>query len=354
VNALSRFRGKPAPVKDVSPTVVPRGILKYLKPSDIKRSPNNPRMLFDPEPMHDLRESIRQHGVLVPITVFELPGQDKYAILDGERRYRCVLELVKEIPSLTIPANIVEPPNAIAQILYMFSIHNFREQWELMPTALSLQTVMAELNERDTDVLSKLTGLSSAQIERCKKLLSFSRRFQDMSLDPDPKTRIPSNFWIEAHPVIEQCEKVLPDLAEQLGRDGITQKLVEKYRAKCIKSVIHFRLIMQAFVLNADDQAKLVEVTDRLWAYISDVQMETRRAFDEFVRDRGRVRNAISVCQDFRTKLGRAKLDYEIDDKDQLISALQDVMVYVESLLQKLEGRDAPEDQGEKDAEEGK
>lgn len=122
--------------------VVPRGVLQDLLPEQIVPSKNNPRLLFDPEPLNDLRNNIRQHGVLVPITVYPLKGQEKYGILDGERRHKCCVDLQAEGLSLTIPANIVEPPTKIAGLLYMFSIHNFREQWELMPTALSLQTVM--------------------------------------------------------------------------------------------------------------------------------------------------------------------------------------------------------------------
>lgn len=122
--------------------VVPRGVLQNLLPEQIVPSKNNPRLLFDPEPFNDLRNNIRQHGVLVPITVYPLKGQEKYGILDGERRHECCVDLQAEGLSLTIPANIVEPPTKIAGLLYMFSIHDFREQWELMPTALSLQTVM--------------------------------------------------------------------------------------------------------------------------------------------------------------------------------------------------------------------
>jgi len=133
--------------KDIAASIVPTGTLKHLSTHEIVPSRNNPRLLFDPEPLTALKDSIREKGVLVPITVYPLKGQDKYSILDGERRYKCCAELAEEGLHLTIPANIVEPPTKIAGLLYMFSIHNYREQWELMPTALSLQTVIEELKE---------------------------------------------------------------------------------------------------------------------------------------------------------------------------------------------------------------
>ena len=322
--------------------VVPHGLLRQLRPSDIKPSQTNPRRLFDKAPLDELRASIRAHGVLVPITVYQLEGQDKYAILDGERRYRCCVDLEREGIELTIPANIVDPPDKIAGILYMFSIHNFREQWELMPTALSLEIVMEELGEHDSERLAKITGLSEPQIERCKKLLAFPRRFQDLSLDPNPKTRIPSNFWIEALPVLDLCQDVLPDLAGELGRDGLTDRLVEKYRAKRIRSVIHFRRIMEAFDLSNDQEAQKAELTQRLATYITDVQLETREAFDEFVVDNRRVQTAMNACDEFTNRLDRAKLNHVLEDRAELTAALNRVKEYVEDLLQRLAGSDVP------------
>src|SRR5256885_3229756 len=218
-------------VKPISPTppvaeIIPTGALMQLSPDDIKPSSHNPRHLFDRPELETLKKNIRDNGVLVPITVYQPKGQTKFSILDGERRYRCVVELRDEGHTLdgkelSIPANVVEPPSKLAGLLYMFSIHNYREAWELMPTALGLKVVIQELHEEDTRALAKLTGLSEPQVERCKKLLRFPEKFQRMSLDPDPKARIPSNFWIEALPVLELIDKELPKLSKELGRDRL-------------------------------------------------------------------------------------------------------------------------------------
>lgn len=320
--------------------VVPKGLLQDLLPEQVVASKTNPRRLFDEGPLRDLRDNIRQHGVLVPITVYSIKGQpDKYAILDGERRHRCCVDLQNEGLHITLPANIVEPPSKVAGLLYMFSIHGFREAWELMPTALSLETVMRELGERDNQKLVNLTGLSEPQIERCKKLLKFPKRFQDLSLDPNPKTRVPSNFWIEALPLLDLCEKIFPDLTAKLGRDGITQKLVDKYRAGAIKSVIHFRRVMEAYEF-ADGNRKRV-VLDRIRHYILTTNLETRKAFDEFVMDNRRVQSAISACTTFITDLRRYKLRY-VADKDELVDALNKVRSYVDYLIERLRGSDPP------------
>jgi ParB family transcriptional regulator, chromosome partitioning protein len=182
------------PSQPVVPQLIPAGLLRHLTVDDVKPSSNNPRHLFDPDELEELKNNIAEHGVLVPLTVYQAKGQSKFSILDGERRYRCVRDLVKEGRAgkdgepLKLPANVVEPPTKIAGLLYMFSIHNYREDWELMPTALSLKFVMEDLGTEDNRALAKLTGLSDTQIERCKKLLKFPERFQELSLDPNPKT----------------------------------------------------------------------------------------------------------------------------------------------------------------------
>jgi Predicted transcriptional regulators len=291
----------------ISDKVVPKGVLKRLLPDEIARSEDNPRRLFDPEPLKDLKDNIRVHGVLVPITVYQAKGQQKYRILDGERRHRCCVELQAEGVSLKIPANIVEPPDKLARLLYMFSIHHFREDWELMPVAFGLKLVIQELGERDPKKLAHLTGLSAPQVERCFVLLSYPERFQKLSLDPNPEQRIPSNFWIEAKPVLDLIQRELPEFYERETRDGLTQRLVDKYRAKSIKSVIHFRRILEAFE-NTEDQGERNEVRDVLKKYLEDVPAETRRLFDRFVVEGRKIQGAIQACDDFTRTLKRMKL----------------------------------------------
>ena len=166
-------------------------------------------------------------------------------------------------------------------MLYMFSIHNFREQWELMPTALALQTILDEVGETlaaSNKQISTLTGLSDAQIERCRKLLSFPEKYQNLSLAIDPSERIPSNFWIEALPVIDLAREQFAGTSDEMSRDQITDHLVEKYRNGKIKSVIHFRRVMATWDFAQTDGAK-DEVRRRLLEYIRDPGLETERDF---------------------------------------------------------------------------
>jgi ParB family chromosome partitioning protein len=340
------------PTQPAVPQIVPTGRLKHLTTGEVIRSSNNPRHLFDPDQLLELKKNIAEHGVLVPITVYQSKGSEKFSILDGERRYRCVIELEKEGQRgkdgkpLTLPANVVEPPSKIAGLLYMFSIHNYREGWELMPTALSLKIVMEDLGTDDNKALAKLTGLSDAQIERCKKLLTFPEKFQEMSLDPNPQTRIPSNFWIEALPVIDLALETSKAIKE-LGRDRATMKLVDKYREKRIKSVIHFRRIMESYDTSEEDPSVRKEVLRRVEEFFLNTKLETRDAFDEFVVEKRRVHNALEACEGFLSQLKKFKLTYTSNDDERkaLRVALRHVRDYCKSLERALEGSDDPEAQ---------
>jgi ParB/RepB/Spo0J family partition protein len=323
------------------PPVVPKGELIHVNVRDLKPSPHNPRRLFDAEPLRTLRESIQEHGVLVPLTVYKVAGQAKYAIVDGERRYRCCLQLAEEGIDVSIPANIVEPPDVMASLIYMFNIHQFRQQWELMPTALALKSVIELLGKADIKELSELTGLSERQVERCKIILSFPARYQDMSMDPDPTTRIPSNFWVELHPVLEIAQQEVPELVASEGRDGITDRLIAKYRNKLISSVIHFRRILEAFDVQ-EDRSGREEVADRLREYVLDPALETRRAFDGFIGDQRRYQRATDATDKFIRDIQAAKIEHLVDGKDELLRKLRGVLLFVQEVIEKLEGEDPP------------
>jgi hypothetical protein len=213
-----------------------------------------------------------------------------------------------------------------------------------MPTALGLKIVMEELEETDSKALSKLTALSEPQIDRCKKLLTFPDRFQELSLDPNPKTRIPPNFWIEALPVLELALETVPTV-KKIGRDGATDKLVEKYRDKKIRSVIHFRRIMESYELWEDEPTTRARVIRTIEEFFLNPKIEIRAAFDEFIVDKKRVQSALGACEEFMSQLQRFKLRYTADDEERrnLRTALKEVRAYCKSLEQALRGSEDPE-----------
>lgn len=80
-------------------------VLRRIRISEIVRNPNQPRRYFDPEAIATLAESIRQYGVLNPLTV-RRTGNGGYELVAGERRLRAarVAGLI-DVPCLLINAD---------------------------------------------------------------------------------------------------------------------------------------------------------------------------------------------------------------------------------------------------------
>ena len=65
----------------------PMSQMAEIEIADIIPNPTQPRTQFDEEALDELADSIRQLGVIQPITV-KKSGDGKYIIISGERRWR--------------------------------------------------------------------------------------------------------------------------------------------------------------------------------------------------------------------------------------------------------------------------
>ena len=67
----------------------------------IDANPDQPRMTFDEDALHDLAASIREHGVLQPVLVRPAAEPQRYQLVAGERRWRAARAAgLTEIPAL--------------------------------------------------------------------------------------------------------------------------------------------------------------------------------------------------------------------------------------------------------------
>ena len=80
------------------------GIVK-INVASIKANPNQPRKIFDEEKLNDLSESIKEHGLLQPVMVFE-NEDNTYTLIAGERRLRAhKLAKIDKIKAIIIDAD---------------------------------------------------------------------------------------------------------------------------------------------------------------------------------------------------------------------------------------------------------
>ena len=77
----------------------------YLPISQVESCSAQPRKLFDEDALAELADSIREHGVIQPLTVRKL-SSGYYQIIAGERRWRAArLAGLTEIPAVVIEAD---------------------------------------------------------------------------------------------------------------------------------------------------------------------------------------------------------------------------------------------------------
>ncbi len=139
--------------------------------SKISANPNQPRQNFDEEALEELAISIRELGVISPITLQE--NEDgTYLIIAGERRYRAS----KLAGLTTIPAYIRKVKDE--QVMEMALIENIqREDLDAIEIALAYQRLMDEYNLTQ-ERMSERVGKKRATIANYLRLLKLPAEIQ--------------------------------------------------------------------------------------------------------------------------------------------------------------------------------
>ena len=81
---------------------------QYLAIDQIHESTTNPRLTFEQQKLEELAESIRQHGLIQPITV--RPNAKGFEIVAGARRFRAA----QLADVFSLPSRVVELDDAAA------------------------------------------------------------------------------------------------------------------------------------------------------------------------------------------------------------------------------------------------
>jgi len=315
---------------DGSPLAPAQVGVKRLPTDSLHPNPYNPRRLFDKEPFETLKASIAKVGILVPLTVYWEAARENYVILDGQRRWMCA----KQLGLLEVPANQVGEPTLVQNIVTMFQIHKLREDWELMPTALTLGVLMGELKETRVKALATLTGLDQAVVVRCRKLLSYPKRYQDMMLDPDPAKRVKADFFIELYAVIS--DRNVRRL-HWFQRNQFTQQMLGKYSAKGIRAVTDFRVVKQ-HINNAVKAGQVREIGRRLKQFAEAPKLGVEHLQIPLAGQRAEVRSLLMVIEKLRAHLEVLSVE-KVYGEEQLWGELEKLMKLISSKIREADRR---------------
>ena len=151
-----------------SPPIIGRmaGNVALLTISQIEANKDQPRKDFDEAPLQELATSLRELGIIQPITVHKVRA-DKYQIISGERRFRAAqLANLEEIPAYIREADD-------QTLLEMALVENIqREDLHAIEIAVSFQRLIEECNLTHEELGNRL-GKNRSTITNYVRLLQL-------------------------------------------------------------------------------------------------------------------------------------------------------------------------------------
>ena len=137
----------------------------------IQANPLQPRRTFDEEALQELADSIREHGVISPITLRK-NEDDTYMIIAGERRFRAA----KLAGLRTIPAYIRTAKDE--QVMEWALIENIqREDLDAIEIALAYQKLMDDY-QLTQESMAERVGKKRATVANYLRLLRLPAEIQ--------------------------------------------------------------------------------------------------------------------------------------------------------------------------------
>jgi ParB family chromosome partitioning protein len=145
--------------------------VSLVKISAIETNPFNPRTSFEETALQELRDSIKQHGIIQPLTVRKL-GYDKYQLISGERRFRA-----SQMAGLTeVPTYIrVADDQAMLEMALVENIQ--REDLDPIEVSLSYKRLIDECNLTQ-EQLSEKVGKQRSTVTNFLRLLKLPAAIQ--------------------------------------------------------------------------------------------------------------------------------------------------------------------------------
>ena len=237
-------RGLDALISTEKPKTEAPSSISEIELAKINVNPNQPRREFEEKALQELADSIREIGIIQPITLRK-SGDNSYQIIAGERRYRAALRANKK----TIPAYVRAANDET--LMEMALVENIqREDLNAIEIALAYQNLMEE-HQLTQVQLSERVGKNRTTIANHLRLLKLPAPIQvalkDKKIDmgharallglEDTKTQlalfeeiVTQNYSVrkveELVKALTQGEQILQDIPK---KKGSTTKLPREF-----------------------------------------------------------------------------------------------------------------------------
>ncbi len=220
IDSLIPAKVTPTKTKEekVSDTPV-EGQVTNVKITKVEPNRNQPRKTFDEDKLLELADSIKQFGMLEPLTVVD--RGDHYEIVGGERRWRAAQKLgLKEVP--VIIRNLTE--QEIAEIALIDNLQ--REDRNSIEESLAFKRLIDEFGYTQEHVAEKMSK-SRVYITNSLRLLKLCEKVRQMVIDE----QITSGHARALIPVED------PEEQFQLAQKVFDEKLSVRETEKLVKNL---------------------------------------------------------------------------------------------------------------------
>lgn len=257
--------------------------------TQIETNSLNPRKRFVDNEADTLIESILSKGLLNPIIVFKRKRDNKYIILDGERRFRAF----QKVNYKEIACHVLEKePNDLENLSLMFHIHNVREEWTDFAIAQTLIKVIDEMGKtvqsllrQDKLELAKITSLSEYKINKYLVFYDYPQNIIDKFLhsetSDEPTKGMDPDILSEMHTPIKIIEKELPEFLEKYSKENIIDACIQKKANDIIKTNRDFRLLTKSLNAMKSGNVRKEVIFEKLESFINELNVTPTSIFED-------------------------------------------------------------------------
>lgn len=170
--------------------------IELLPLSKIVADKDQPRKDFDVSKLATLRKSIKEHGILTPLTVQE-QADGTYLLIDGERRFRTAKDLkLKEVPALVRGAM-----NETQRLIEQFHIQETHAGW----TGTEKAEAIRKLSDTLKITMREMGDMLGVPNRTMNEYLAYAQLADRSSFD---KSGLPMRYVQPARAVINRIKKV--------------------------------------------------------------------------------------------------------------------------------------------------
>lgn len=257
----------------------------YLPIAQVEPGLNQPRKQFDENALNDLADSIREHGIIQPLTVRRL-SSGYYQIIAGERRWRAAkLAGLSEVPAVIVEADD-------RKVMELGLIENLqREDLNPMEEADGYLALKEEFGLTQEEIAQRM-GKSRPAIANALRLTALPVLLREMVVDGDLSA---------GH---ARALLALPrvDLQEKAAQQVISQDLNVRQTEALVRK------------LQEEDKPPKVKADDGQRIYLEEIEKNLSN----------RLGRKVSIAAG--KKKGRVELEYyDLDDLEHLLSLLESI-----------------------------